>query len=377
MAPRRAFYPIDTSDRLANVVVSSIATLIVALLALILWMTSTNDPAATTTSDAPPGTTDVADAADADVERVPAEPAPTNGVGGTAGTADTEADGTGADAPDAADGAVVDGTDGTDAAGSDPAGTDGVDGTGGEPPSRTDDAASGDAAAATPPDGYADGDRPDAVGTPPATVPPPAGSPPPDAADGGGALPNPGRGSGLFSSDDPDRIPAISVQLAPRDVVTVDADLDGDGAAERVWAAIVRDQVVTRIDRVVDGRWEPGRERGGAPADRLVELRVEDLTGDGLPEVYTTQWVATEGESITLWSVQDLELVRMPVTGGCWSDTNTFGLIGARVVTSDDGPASVVAVCKDKPRPTQQWPSALYRWRDGQWVFDGLLGKYD
>ncbi|MBW3604169.1 MAG: hypothetical protein KY460_04500 [Actinobacteria bacterium] len=377
MARRRAFYPIDTSDRLANVVVSSIATLIVALLALILWMTSTDDPAATATSDAPPGTTDVADGADAGVERVPAEPVPTDAVGGTAGTADTEADGSGDGAPGPADGTGADGTDGADAGGPDPGDGAGVDGTGGEPPARAEQAAPGDTATETPPGASTDGSRPDAVDTPPATVPPPAGSPPSDSADGGGVLPSPGRGSRLFSSDDPDRIPAISVQSAPKDVMTVDVDLDGDGAAERVWAAIVRDQVITRIDRVVDGRWEPGRERGGAPADRLVELRVEDLTNDRLPEVYTTQWVATEGESITLWSVRNLELVRMPVTGGCWSDTNTFGLIGARVVTSDDGPASVVAVCKSKPQPTQQWPSALYRWRDGRWVFDRLLGKYE
>lgn len=348
------FHPIDTSDRLANVVVSSIATLIVALLGLILWMTSTNDPGMPAAAGQPPDETGVVDdAAVQDPNRVPA-----NDSAGTAPDA-TVSDGS------ETDGAAA-GSSGDTATG---AGTDQLDTV--EPPDRAvdgdaptvADAGDGDGAAGA---GDVDGDAgvdDDAAGT--------AGTGAPRDA-----LPNPGRGSGLFSRDDPERMPAITVGSSPRDEMTVTADFDGDGQDERVWSAIVRDQVITRLERVVDGRWEPGRDHRAAPADRLIGLRARDLTGDGLPEVYTKQWVATEGESVTLWSVENDELVRMPVRGGCWANNNTVGIIGARVQVPAEGPASVVAICKDKPRPTQQWASALYRWQQGAWTFDQLLGKY-
>jgi hypothetical protein len=172
-------------------------------------------------------------------------------------------------------------------------------------------------------------------------------------------------------------MPATTVRTSPRDELVVTADFDGDGRDEQVRSAIVRDQVITSLERLVDGRWRPGRGHGGAAADRLVDLRARDLTGDGLPEVYTKQWVATEGESVTLWSVEDGSLQRMPVLGGCWGDNNTVGLIGASVEVPDEGPALIVALCEDRTRPTQKWPSALYRWQQGAWTFDRLLGKYE
>ncbi|CAN5760409.1 hypothetical protein BH23ACT10_BH23ACT10_32750 [soil metagenome] len=364
MGRKRAFYPIDTSDGLANVVVSTIAILIVALLALILWMTGSDDPATLAAA----GQTDVVDELGGDEpDRVPADD-----VAGADGTADTAPDGTADTAPDGTDGAERDGgtTDGApteDQRDPDTATDDQPDTV--EPPARAPD---GDAPT------VAGTDQGDAAGAPDDAGPArdnDAG--PADPAPAKDALPNPGRGSGLFSRDDPGRVPAITVSSSPRDEMTVAADFDGGGENERVWSAIVRDQVTTRLERVVDGRWEPGRDHGSAPADRLVDLRAQDLTGDGLPEVYTKQWVATEGESVTLWSVEDGDLVRMPVHGGCWADNNTVGIIGARVQVPADGSASVVAICKEKPRPTQQWSSALYRWQRGQWTFDRNLGTFD
>lgn len=323
-------YPRDSSDGLVNVVLGSIATLILALLGLILWMNSGDEIG----TAAAAGQTELGAVADDDQqERVPSEgSASTDGTAGVPATGAETGNGSGAT---------------SDADGS---------GSGGTAGGADDQAPDDDDAQAADGDAQADG-----------------------AADAqGGDVPNPGRGSGLFSKDDPARVPAITVRSSPRGVQTVTADFDGDDNDERAWSAVVGDQISTRLDRLVDGQWKAGRAKSGAPADRLIELRAQDLTGDGLPEVYTKQWVATEGESVTLWSVEDGQLQRMPVSGGCWADNdNTVGLIGAEVTVPAEGPAEVVAICKDKPRPPQQWPSALYRWRQDSWVFEGRLGAQD
>lgn len=227
-----------------------------------------------------------------------------------------------------------------------------------------------------------DAAEPDAAGED--VLPPPAareGSDDPtasdeDVGDTGTATPDDGGGRGLFSPDDPGRVPAITVSMTPRDVHVVQVDLDRDGVNERVWAAIVRDQVLTRVERVVDGRWVPRDTHSGAVADRLVALRVRDLTGDGRPEVYTRQWVATEGESLTLWSYRTGDLSRMRMVGGCYGNANTVGITGAIVEEVGADGATIAAICRDDGLPPQQWSSAMYVWRDGRWEFDRQQGTY-
>jgi hypothetical protein len=181
--------------------------------------------------------------------------------------------------------------------------------------------------------------------------------------------------TGLFSADDPGRQVATVPDTSPRDELVTHVDLDGDGTKERVWAAVVADRVLTRIERVVDGAWTPVSEHTGAVADRLIALRARDLTGDGRPEVHTRQWVGTEGESITLWSYADDALRRMSVTGGCADGSNTIGLVGALVRRPGTGQPGLVAVCRDPVLPPQQWPSGLYEWRDGTWTFLRYAGE--
>jgi hypothetical protein len=195
------------------------------------------------------------------------------------------------------------------------------------------------------------------------------------AADSPAEMPDRDGGPGLFSADDPQRQVATIPDMRPRDERVLHADLDGDGEKERVWAAVVADQVLTRVERVIDGAWTPVSEHTGAVADRLVALRAHDLTGDGRPEIRTRQWVGTEGESITLWSYGDDSLQRMPVTGGCADGSNTVGLVGALVRVPGSDRPGLVAVCRDPDLPPQQWPSGLYEWRDGTWSFVRLYGE--
>jgi hypothetical protein len=217
----------------------------------------------------------------------------------------------------------------------------------------------------------------DAGGASERSTAPGVAPPAPDAADGTGTTaPEGADGRGLSSPDDPGRIPAITVSSTPRDVRTVHVDLNGDGVDERVWAAIVRDQVQTRVERVVDGTWTPRDTHLGAAADRLVVLQARDLTGDGRPEIYTRQWVATEGGSLTVWAYRDGDLARMRMAGGCYNDSNTVGITGALVEDVNRDGATIAAICWDEGLPPQQWPSAMYVWRDGRWDFDGMQGAY-
>jgi hypothetical protein len=214
--------------------------------------------------------------------------------------------------------------------------------------------------------------------SPPAPSPPVQDRPAPtvsEPADTAAEMPDRDGGPGLFSADDPGRQVATVPDARPRDVRVIHADLDGDGEKERIWAAVVADRVLTRIERVVDGAWTPVSEHTGAVADRLVALRARDLTGDGRPEVHTRQWVGTEGESITLWSYADDSLRRMSVTGGCADGSNTIGLVGALVRRPGSDLPGLVAVCRDPGLPPQQWPSGLYEWGDGTWTFLRYQGE--
>lgn len=223
------------------------------------------------------------------------------------------------------------------------------------------------------PSGDVDGDgdaAADAEGGAPDDAAQDSGNQRPDAAAGNGS---PDRGeaadAGLFSADDPSRVPAITVSSAPRDVRVRRVDLDGDGLDERIWAAIVRNQVVVRVEHVVDGVWTPRTTHEGAPADRLWRLSLTDVNDDGQLEVVTIQWVATEGESASLWSIRDGDLAPMEVRGGCWEGGNTFGIVGTLLETPDGDQPTIAAICPDDDLPKHRWPSALYRWDDDHWMF--------
>jgi hypothetical protein len=313
-----------------------------------------------------------ADGSGGDPDVIPDQPVDSLTVEGTGGTAAGLVD----PAPD--DGDIANGgeTDG-DAAGTD-GDTAGIGGTAGAATDDVDPEVSGDAGAPT----ASETQEPGIAGTPPPPAPTPDqdATPPADAAtplaDDEVIIP-PEPDDDRYEPDDPDRIPAVTMAAAPRDRLAPRVDLDGDGIPERIWAAIVADVVHIRVDELVGGRWRNGPVRRGPVADRLVDLRIADLTGDGRPEIWTWQWVATEGQTITLWSYAGDELRRMEASGGCWSGSNTFGLVGALVQRATPGrPIQIAAICEDSTLPWWQWPSALYRWEDGRWTAHRLVGKY-
>lgn len=172
--------------------------------------------------------------------------------------------------------------------------------------------------------------------------------------------------------DDADRVPALVISDEPTDVHTVLADLDGDAVPERVRAAIVRNAVEVRVERYEEGGlWRDIDNATGAVADDLVGLWVQDLNSDGRAEVHTKQWVGTNGESVSLWSFGNDTLQSMTASGGCWDGSHTFGVVGALV-----HPGEVKAICEEEPLPPSLWSTAVYRWDDGRWTFQELVGVY-
>lgn len=316
MGRRRMVASVDTSDRLANVVLASLGVALLALLGLVAWLGGEDQtPDATATEG---------------VERVPGT-VRTEGAASEPSTDEQDPDRPGDDV------VVVPGDD--------------------APPQQD----------ATP-------DRPqEPVAPPPANAVPTTApsTPPADApADQASEERTPGAPA-VPDTDQRGRVPALVVSDEPIDLRTVLADLDDDGTDERVSAYILRNGVYVQVERAQSDGWRTVSRVNGAVADDLVALRVEDLTGDGRPEVHTKQRVGRNGESVTLWSYADDRLRPMPASGGCWDGGNTFGIIGALV-----DPGQVAAICDESPLPQQLWPTAVYRWVDGRWTFEGRTGVH-
>jgi hypothetical protein len=347
VARRRVVYPIDTSDSLANIVLGSLVVAVIALVGLLVLLNTDNDDGLA----AQEARTEVPGGAATVVPSPTPSPAPTVGA---------ERPVAGAEQPTTPeDGAVAtDETAGTSATPTpEPLQPRGMRSEPGEPPPVA------PGGTATPPP--AGGTTPDEQ-VPEDTTPDGDATPRPDEPDEpvGPASP----------LDDPDRVPALVVATTPLDVHTVIIDIDGDGIEERVWAALVRNSVHVRVQGDVNGRWEDVTDDAsaiGAVADDLVELSVEDVTGDGRPDIHTKQWVGDNGESVSLWSFTDGRLRAMTASGGCWDGEDTFGVVGAEV-----DPGQVLAICEENPLPPYLWSTAVYRWVDGMWTFQQRVSVY-
>ncbi|HSK96662.1 MAG TPA: hypothetical protein VK891_08610 [Euzebyales bacterium] len=365
MARRRITSSVDTSDPMANLVLGSLLIGLVALLGLVFVLSSDDDePDAQQASGAQATPTGLATV----------EPAPTAGAAPT--TAPPPAEEAQEPAPTAGPGAADDAPapaaplqpreDRTDA----PPGT--------APEEGVEEAAPGaDERPAPAPDTSGDdlddpaaGDDLDEPGTH-ADAPATGDADVPPADDGAGPDDEPVVPPSPI--DDADREPALVISDEPANVHTVLANFERDDQPERVRAAIVRNAVEVEVQRPRSGGgWVTVDRASGAVADHLVGLWVQDLTGDGRPEVHTRQWVGAYGESVSLWSFDDDDELRpMTASGGCWDGTHTFGVVGALV-----HPGEVMAICEEPPLVTSLWSTAVYEWEDGRWTFQRRIGVY-
>jgi hypothetical protein len=147
----------------------------------------------------------------------------------------------------------------------------------------------------------------------------------------------------------------------------VAADIDGDGIAEIVFAFVVEAEQRSRVDVAA---WSGTsydivtRELGG-PAERLEELRISDINGDGRIEVVVIQRVG-DSRSATLWvGGAGGALDPLRGVGDCFDGSHTYGDTDVTVADrTGDGRAEVRAVCEDPDRPRPLWPEVVYQWED-------------
>ncbi|HWB71225.1 MAG TPA: hypothetical protein VG452_03340 [Egibacteraceae bacterium] len=144
---------------------------------------------------------------------------------------------------------------------------------------------------------------------------------------------------------------------------SVQADVDGDGSNEVVFASITGG--ATRIDVAA---WDGVAYRvvfvdQGGFADRIDGFFVRDFTFDRTREIVTVQAVGVQGQSLSIWGHDGRGYARQPAHGGCWSGSHTYGGSGAAIE-----PGRITATCELAHRPVAAQPSAVYEWDGAAWV---------
>jgi hypothetical protein len=145
----------------------------------------------------------------------------------------------------------------------------------------------------------------------------------------------------------------------------VAADVTGDGRDEIVVASVADRRA--RIDIAVwDGfRYQVVFAAFGGPAARLDDFQVQDLTGDGAPEIVTVQSLPDVRRSLSVWGWDGSRFTPRLGQGGCWHGSNTFGADGASVTEGE-----ILATCDGRPLPRDSWPSDVYAWDGSDWVHE-------
>jgi hypothetical protein len=123
------------------------------------------------------------------------------------------------------------------------------------------------------------------------------------------------------------------------------ADLDGDGTPELVvltgWGGGANQlgydflQVFV-IASAGDGEVALAWQSEQLPTDRAESLQVEDLNGDGLPEVLSVQAIGASGERLYVLSWQEGDYGWLTPHGGYFDGQEAFGEKGARWADVDD-----------------------------------------
>lgn len=144
---------------------------------------------------------------------------------------------------------------------------------------------------------------------------------------------------------------------------SVQADVDGDGRNEVVFASIAGGS--SRIDIAA---WDGAAYRvvlvdQGGFAERLDGFLVRDFTADRTREIVTIQSVGAQGQSLSVWGHDGRRYARQPAQGGCWDGSHTYGSTGARIE-----PTRITATCDAPERPLAAQPSDVYEWDGGRWV---------
>jgi hypothetical protein len=107
------------------------------------------------------------------------------------------------------------------------------------------------------------------------------------------------------------------------------------------------------------------------PTERAVPLQVQDINGDGLPEVLSVQAMGASGERLYLLGWQDEGYGWLPPHGGRFDGQDAFGENGVRVEDVDgDGLAEILASYGPSAAQTD-----IYAWDGQTYVYQETLGS--
>ena len=198
-------------------------------------------------------------------------------------------------------------------------------------------------------------------GTDPAATDEPSG----DDGSSTGATADPADGSGEPTDGD---AAAFVESLTAGEIDSSDvvlADLDADGRNEVVVAGLLGGRSRIDVARWNGTTYVLADSGEGGSAEAIESVRVTDVNGTPeTVEVVVRQTSGGQGESITLWSLVDGEVVPLRAAGGCWDGSNTYGIVGAEV-----SGGRITATCDGSPDPIVAWPSDVYEWAPEDGVF--------
>jgi hypothetical protein len=157
------------------------------------------------------------------------------------------------------------------------------------------------------------------------------------------------------------------------------ADLDGDGTVEMVFLAgfggaperlgydFLQMLVIAPLE---SGEYRVVWESEQLPTDRAEPLQMQDLNGDGLPEVLSVQAMGASGETLYLLGWQDHGYGWLAPHGGQFDGQDAFGENGVRVEDTDgDGLAEILASYGPAAALTD-----VYGWDGQAYVYRQILG---